>query len=168
MSGGHAGEGSARAHPCGVCARRLEADEANLAHSSLRALEGDRGRSPADEGHLRRFLDRAGNIFILASRGDQAVGFLVAYVLERLDGDRPMVCLYEILVAQGHRGRGVGRTMVDAMLGVCRGIDAGKVWTVTNRSNVPASALCRRTGADAPAGDDIVYVWERREVGREG
>ncbi len=149
------------AHPPGVRARRLGADEAALAHRSLRAIEGDRVGSRLDDRHFRRLLARTDNIFILASDGDEAVGFLVAYVLDRLDGDRPMVCLYEIVVAEGHRGRGVGRMMVDAMLGVCEAIDAKKAWTITNRSNLHATALFRGTGADAPAGDDVVYVWER-------
>lgn len=144
-----------------VRARRLEAEDAGLALAAFQTLQEHRVGPGVDERHFRRFLEWPGNVLILAWVGDQAVGFLVAYVLDRVDEDRPMVCLYEIGVAETHRGTGVGRRMVEVLLDECAVIDARKAWTVTTRSNLPAARLFRRTGARASAQEDVVYVWDR-------
>src|SRR5262249_55481827 len=80
-------------------------------------------------------LAGADKVLVGAEEEGQPVGFLVAYVLDRVDGDRRMVCLYEIEVAEGYRRRGIGAALVDALRALCRGRGVTKIWVIASRSN---------------------------------
>ena len=69
-----------------------------------------------------------------------------------------MVCLYEIEVVESQRRRGIGRSLLEALIQTCRGEGVVKVWAVTNRSNRPAVAFYSNTGAEVDAADDTVTV----------
>jgi ribosomal protein S18 acetylase RimI-like enzyme len=143
-----------------VDVRRLGTEDAASARAALSTLK-ETGHGPLpSEARLAGFLSRAENIFLVASLDAMPRGFLLAYALDRVDRDRPMLCLYEIGVAVKYRGSGVGTRLVRELLRVCAQIDATEVWTITNRSNVAATRLFEATGGVAPAVDDVVYVWE--------
>jgi ribosomal protein S18 acetylase RimI-like enzyme len=131
--------------------RRLQPEDAPLALAAVRILKPP---APAPGvGFYERFLARPENILVVATDGPQPTGFLLAYLLDRLDGDRQMVCLYEINVCEPYRRRGVGRAMIEVLKAVCGQVEARKMWLLTNRSNEAAVHLYESTGARA---DDAV------------
>ena len=141
--------------------RRLGPDDAELALEAIRTIKRPALRPDFGVDDLANFLQRPSNVLIVASENGQPIGFLLAYLLDRVDRDRPMACLYEIDVLEARRRQGTGRQMIEALRSVCRQIDATKIWAVTNRSNAAAVGLYRNTGAtSAPEGDDVVFVYD--------
>jgi ribosomal protein S18 acetylase RimI-like enzyme len=143
-----------------VRVRRLGVEDVAFASEALRSLKAPAPAESSGGEHLRPFLARPENVLIVAEEDGAPVGFLVAYVLDRVDRQRTMVCLYEIDVAPARRRRGIGRAMVTELLTVCRRGNAMKVWVVASRSNAAALRLYASTGARAESPDDVVFVYE--------
>jgi ribosomal protein S18 acetylase RimI-like enzyme len=144
--------------------RRLGSDDSLAALDAIRALKSPHADRTMES--LRRFLSRSENVLIVASLDGRPTGFLLAYLLDRIDVDRRMVCLYEISVATGSRRRGVGRAMIECLADLCRALDATKAWTITNRSNEAALGLFTSAGAKPGAGgDDLVLFWTADQWG---
>lgn len=138
--------------------RRLEAADADLGETVVRTFKGT--AAPEVSAGIRRFLSDPDNVLLVAEAGGQPAGFLVAYVLDRVDRDRPMVCLYEIEVAASRRRQGVGAALVAALKALCRGRAVMKIWVIASRSNTAAMRLYEAAGARPGAGpDDVVLVW---------
>ena len=55
------------------------------------------------------------NYLLAAYRDEELAGFLLAYELERLDSDHPMMFLYTIDVLPGHRRKGIGRSLINEL-----------------------------------------------------
>jgi ribosomal protein S18 acetylase RimI-like enzyme len=143
-------------------ARRLGADDSDLALETLRLLKAPEGYpTPAPE-YLVRFLSRPDNVLIVATIGGVPVGFLLAYLLDRADRDQQMMFLYEIGVAESHRRRGIGTRMITELKALCWAQNVMKMWVPTGRSNVAATRLYASTGATPlPSGDEVTYAYTR-------
>jgi ribosomal protein S18 acetylase RimI-like enzyme len=140
---------------------RLGPEEAWLALEAVRTVKRPAAGPDLGVDGIRQFLSRPSNVLIVAVEADQPIGFLLAYLLDRVDRDQPMACLYEIDVLESHRRQGAGRAMVDALKAVCTQAAATKIWAITHRSNAAAVGLYRTTGAvAAPEGDDVVFVYD--------
>jgi ribosomal protein S18 acetylase RimI-like enzyme len=140
--------------------RRLGPEDEDLALEAVRQLKDSAVRPSEARSGLRRFFAHAQNVMLVTTAGDDPVGFLLAYSLDRVDGDRPMVCLYEIGVAETHRRRGVGAALIEKLLHLSADSGATKLWAVTERDNEAATHLYERTGArPAENGEEVVYVW---------
>ena len=108
------------------------------------------------------FLSRAENVLIVALEHGQPIGYVVAYLLDRVDRDQRMMFFYEIGVAEPHRRRGIGKQLVEQLKSVCRRQDVMKMWVPTGRSNVAATRLYASTGATPfPSGDEVTYAYSR-------
>lgn len=139
---------------------RLCPEDAQLALSVVCAIKQPESDEAISARYLREFLSRPENVLIVASHNGDPAGFALAYILDRIDQARRMVCLYEIDVAMSHRERGVGREMIEVLKSICRDVDATKMWTVTDRSNEAAMRLYKRTGARVESrGSTVALVW---------
>lgn len=96
-------------------ARRLGVDESNLALEALRLLKAPDGYPTPAAEYLVRFLARPDNVLIVSVMDGGPVGFLLAYLLDRVDRDQQMMFLYEIAVAESHRRRGIGTQMISEL-----------------------------------------------------
>lgn len=121
-------------------------------------LKTGSGAAPVDPSYLALFLADDKSVVLAALDHGIPVGFLLAYVLDRMDSERPMVLLYEIEVAPGHRRCGVGRALIEALKDLSRGIGAVRLWAPTDRSNVAAVALYEAVGmVESGADDGVIY-----------
>jgi len=73
--------------------------------------------------------------------------------------------LYELAVDPAHRGRGIGRALVDALAEVARSAGCYGMWVATDEDN--AAALARRRGCygmwvGVDAGDEPALATYRR------
>ena len=141
--------------------KRLLPVDAELAFKAIEEIKGTEPSPSLSIDYLRKFLTAQNNVLIVASNGDDPTGYLIAYLLDRVDGDQQMVCLYEIEASKSHRRTGVARAMIDTLKDLCGQLGATKAWVITNRSNSAAVGLYESTGAHAePNGDELMFVWD--------
>ena len=140
--------------------RRLRPGESKTGVDTIRRLKAPDGYPTPTETYFETFLCKPENVFIVAVDDALPVGYVVAYLLDRIDRDQRMMFFYEIGVAQSYRRRGVGRRMINALKSVCRDENAMKMWVPTGRSNIAATALYANTGAQPlPNGDEVTYAY---------
>jgi ribosomal protein S18 acetylase RimI-like enzyme len=143
-----------------VC--RLRSDDAQLGVEAVRVLKAPDGYPTPAVDWLIRFLARPENVFIVAIDAGTPVGYIVAYLLDRIDRERQMMFFYEIGVAESHRRRGIGTAMIAELKRICAQHDVMKMWVPTGRSNIAATRLYATTGAiPLPDGDEVTYVYPR-------
>ena len=145
-----------------VDVRRLGPDEVATGVEAIQLLKAPDGYPTPSAIYLSRFLAEPKNVLIVATDAGAPVGYIVAYLLDRVDRPQPMMFFYEIGVAASHRRRGIGTKMIEMLKSVCRANDVMKMWVPTGRSNVAATRLYERTGATAvPSGDEVTYAYPR-------
>jgi aminoglycoside 3-N-acetyltransferase I len=140
--------------------RRLGTRDLELAVEAIRTLKEPTAQPTLGGEYLEKFLSRPENVLIVAEQKGMPKGFLLAYMLDRVDRDQKMVCLYEIGVSESHRRRGIARAMIESLKLLCKQENAMKAWVITNRSNMAAVRLYERTGATChPNGDEVGFVY---------
>jgi ribosomal protein S18 acetylase RimI-like enzyme len=140
--------------------RRLGTRDLELAVKAIQTLKEPTAQSTLGSEYLKKFLSRPENVLIVAELEGMPKGFLLAYMLNRVDRDQKMVCLYEIFVSESHRRRGIGRAMIESLKLLCKQENVMKAWGITNRSNLAAVRLYERTGATShPNGDEVGFVY---------
>lgn len=145
-----------------VTVRRLAPDDSQLGVEAIRLLKAPDGYPVPSTAYLSDFLSRPENVFIVALHGGVPVGYIVAYLLDRIDRNQQMMFFYEIGVAESHRRRGVGKRMIGALKAICREAGVMKMWVPTGRFNVAATRLYASTGAlPFPSGDEVTYAYPR-------
>lgn len=142
--------------------RRLEPQDGDLGVTAIRVLKAPDGYPVPSAAYLSQFLSRSENVLIVALDADMPVGYLVAYLLDRVDRDQQMMFFYEIGVAESHRRQGIGKRMIAELKAICRSTNVLKMWVPTGRSNLAATRLYASTGAlPLPAGDEVTYAYPR-------
>ncbi len=95
-----------------------------------------------------KFLENPDGVLFLAFSGTKVIGFLTAYLLQRLDKRRAEVLLYEIAVSEQFQKKGVGKKLVEAVKKWAKGRDADEVWVLTYNSNQAAMSLYKSAGGE--------------------
>ena len=142
--------------------RRLAPDDAPVGVEAIRLLKAGDVYPVPTTACLFEFLSRPENVLIVAFDGGVPVGYIVAYLLDRIDRQQQMMFFYEIGVAQSHRRRGIGKRMIGELKAICRKADVMKMWVPTGRSNDAATQLYASTGAvPLSSGDEVTYTYSR-------
>ena len=131
--------------------RQLGPSDADLATVATRRFKGS-------AWNLQEWLQSDRHVMIVALEGRSVVGWVYGYELPRLDRDENMWVLYEIDVAESHRRRGIGKSLLQRY---CETAD-GPVWLVSNESNTAAMALY--ADGERPNDDDVMI---RFNTGRQ-
>ena len=148
-----------RSRPTVQCSRLLCGD-AKLGREAIGRVKIGGSKPWPSLEFMRAFLADRDHILIVATEGEQPIGFALAYLLDRVDGGRRMALFYEIEVAEAHRRCGAGRRMVETLKSVCSAEGVGKMWVQTSPSNDAAVALYRSTGARAKGNEgDTVFAY---------
>ena len=117
---------------------------------------------PLDLPATRRYLSDSRNLFLLATEGRAAVGFLRGTFLLQTHTSRPQFFLYEIGVAPSARRRGVARALVERMRALARRAGCEEAFVLTSPTNRAAVALYRSTGGRTETAGDRMYVYPLR------
>jgi len=142
--------------------RRLGPDDALLGVNALALLKAPDGYAPPSAAYSSTFLFRHENVLIVAMARNTPVGYVVAYLLDRVDRHQQMMFFYEIGVAESHRRRGIGTRLIREPKSICRANDVMKMWVPTGRSNIAATRLYASTGAvPLPGRDEVTYAYPR-------
>jgi ribosomal protein S18 acetylase RimI-like enzyme len=137
--------------------RRLSVSDAQFAALAVNTLKAPATRVTTST--LAQFLSRPQNVLLIADDHGTPTGFLVGYLLDRVDRDQRMICLYEIGVAAGHRQQGIGGALIEELKKLCRQENIMKCWVITDRTNAAAIRLYESTGAQHDGPDSLVFVY---------
>lgn len=74
-------------------------------------VEAYQSNVPSDE-YLGALLSKNHFIVLVAMDGDEVVGGLAAYELEKFEQDRREIYIYDLAVEESHRRRGIATTLI--------------------------------------------------------
>jgi len=117
--------------------------------------------APARADATARFLAEPGHHLLVAYLGAEPVGMVSGVELTHPDKGTEMF-LYELGVAEAHRGRGIGRSLVAALADLARGSGCYGMWVLTDAGNTAALAAYRAAGgADDSVSRMLTWTFPR-------
>lgn len=84
---------------------------------------------------------------LVALKGDEVVGGLVAYELRKLERQRSEIYLYDLAVGAAHRRQGIATALIGELCAVARARGAYVVFVQADLVDAPAIALYTKLGA---------------------
>jgi aminoglycoside 6'-N-acetyltransferase I len=72
---------------------------------------------------------------------------------------RAQFFINEVGVASSHRSRGIGRALVERLVGHAKELGCTEAWVLTDRENEAACRMYENAGADTPPDDSIMYTF---------
>jgi aminoglycoside 3-N-acetyltransferase I len=100
---------------------------------------------PGDE-YVRRVLGQDHVIALVATKGDEVVGGLVAYELHKLERARSEVYLYDLAVAEPHRREGIATALIARLRAIAHQRGAWVAFVQADHGDAPAIALYEKLG----------------------
>ena len=99
------------------------------------------GGAPPEPAYLEGLLARDHFIALAAFDGDEVIGGLVAYVLDKFEQQRSEIYIYDLAVAEAYRRRGISTALIGALqrIGTARG--AYVIFVQADHGDDPAIAL---------------------------
>src|SRR4051794_21132280 len=115
--------------------------------------------APPTEEWAEKFLSSEGHHLLVALEdgADRPVGFVSGVETTHPDKGTEMF-LYELSVAEGHRNRGIGKALVQALADLARTHGCYGMWVPTEPDNVAALATYKAAGA-APPEPSVTLEW---------
>ncbi|MFW6197346.1 MAG: AAC(3)-I family aminoglycoside N-acetyltransferase [Myxococcota bacterium] len=117
------------------------------------------GAEPPSDGYLEEVLGKEHVIVLAALSGDDVVGGLVAYELDKLERARRELYIYDLAVAEAHRRRGIATTLIERVRLIAAERGAWVVFVQADYGDTAAIALYEKLGVreevlhfDLPAG----------------
>jgi ribosomal protein S18 acetylase RimI-like enzyme len=99
-------------------------------------------------------------VVFLALDGDTPVGIAVCFVGFSTFAARPLINIHDLAVADGYRGRGIGRRLLERVEQHARVLGCCKLTLEVLADNTPAQALYRAAGfANLLDGGATARVW---------
>jgi aminoglycoside 3-N-acetyltransferase I len=100
---------------------------------------------PSD-AYLQSLLVKPHFIALVAMRGDQVVGGLAAYELEKFERERREIYIYDLAVAEEHRRKGVATNLIKELQHIATSRDAYVIFVQADPEDEPAIRLYESFG----------------------
>jgi aminoglycoside 3-N-acetyltransferase I len=91
--------------------------------------------------YLTRLLSKQHFIAVVAMKGEEVVGGLAAYELDKFEQDRREMYIYDLAVAQSHRRRGVATGMIGELRRIASERNVYVIFVQADLGDGPAIAL---------------------------
>jgi aminoglycoside 3-N-acetyltransferase I len=104
------------------------------------------GREIPPPDYLRRLLGRPHVIVLVALAGEEVVGGLVAYELEKLERAQSEIYLYDLAVAEAHRRCGIATALVEHLCALAAQRGSSTVYVQADSGDEPAKSLYGKLG----------------------
>lgn len=114
---------------------------------------------PPDADATRRFLATPGHHLLICYHDDVPVGMVSGIEMTHPDKGTEMF-LYELGVAEQHRGRGFGRALVSALAELARSSGCYGMWVLTDPGNAAALAAYRAAGGRPDGEPQRMLSWD--------
>jgi aminoglycoside 3-N-acetyltransferase I len=105
---------------------------------------------PSDD-YMARLLSKQHFIAVVAIKGEEVVGGLAAYELDKFEQDRREIYIYDLAVAEGHRRRGVATGMIGELRRIALERNVYVIFVQANLEDGPAIALYESLGTKETA-----------------
>ena len=102
--------------------------------------------APPGAAYLDRLLVRDTILALAAFDGGTIVGGLVAYVLDKLEQDRSEIYIYDLVVAEAHRRRGIATALIAEVQAIAAETGAWVIYVQADYGDEPAIALYQGLG----------------------
>jgi ribosomal protein S18 acetylase RimI-like enzyme len=113
---------------------------------------------PLDPRLVTEFLDDDRHHLAVAVDQGQVIGF--ASGVHYVHPDKPPeLWINEVGVASTHQGRGVGKSVIRALLQHGEGLGCAEAWVLTERSNHAAMRLYASTGGQEASEDAVMFTF---------
>jgi ribosomal protein S18 acetylase RimI-like enzyme len=106
----------------------------------------------------RAFLAEERNHLLIAEVDGQPAGFLLGMEIVKPDHERPQMLLDELGVAEGFRGRGIGRALVERLVEVARERGCDEIWVLTEPGDETALGTYAAAGGKRDL-DQAMFTW---------
>jgi aminoglycoside 3-N-acetyltransferase I len=104
------------------------------------------GAVPGD-AYLRSLLRRPHFITVAAMHGDQVVGGLAAYQLDKFEQDRREIYIYDLAVSAEHRRRGIATALITTLKALARERRAYVIYVQADKGDDAAIRLYESLGS---------------------
>lgn len=101
---------------------------------------------PPSDAYLERLLGRPQFIALAAFKGDEVVGGLAAYELEKFEQERSEIYIYDLAVAEAHRREGIATALIEMVREIGAAGRAYTVFVQADLADPPAIALYSKLG----------------------
>ena len=108
-------------------------------------VETYQGAVPTD-AYLHSLLAAPHFIVVVARHGDEVIGGLAAYEMQKFERDRREIYIYDLAVAQQHRRKGVATGLIRELKRIARDRGAYVIFVQADRGDAPAIALYEGLG----------------------
>ncbi len=105
---------------------------------------------PSD-AYLSRLLSKEHFIAVAALNGENVVGGLAAYQLDKFEQDRREIYIYDLAVLEGHRRKGVATGMINALRRIAAERTVYVIFVQADLEDDPAIALYDSLGTKETA-----------------
>jgi aminoglycoside 3-N-acetyltransferase I len=102
---------------------------------------------PPGEEYLESLLAKEHVVALVAMAGDELLGGLVAYELDKFERARREFYVYDLAVAARHRRRGVATALIEHLKAIAAQRGAWVIFVQADRGDGPAIALYDRLGS---------------------
>jgi aminoglycoside 3-N-acetyltransferase I len=108
-------------------------------------IETYQGAVPSAD-YLRALLGRPSFITVVALHGEQVIGGLTAYVLDKYERQRAEVYIYDLAVAEAHRRKGIARQLIQTLKPIAKARGAYVIFVQADPPDEPAIRLYTSMG----------------------
>jgi aminoglycoside 3-N-acetyltransferase I len=99
-----------------------------------------------DDAYLRRLLGKPDFIALVALDGDQVIGGIAAYQLEKFERARSEIYIYDLAVRETHRRQGVATALIRALQRIAAARGAYVIFVQADPGDDPAIRLYQSLG----------------------
>ena len=97
--------------------------------------------------YLEATLSKPHVIIVAALNGNEVVGGLAAYELDKFEQDRREIYIYDLAVAEKHRRKGIARNLISALRDIAKQRKAYVIYVQADTQDLPAIRLYESLGA---------------------
>jgi aminoglycoside 3-N-acetyltransferase I len=113
------------------------------------------------DAYLQSLLSKPQFIVLVALNGDEVVGGLAAYVLEKFEQERSEIYIYDLAVAESHRRKGIATHLINELKAIAGEHKAWVIFVQADQGDTPAIRLYESLGTkedvhhfDIPVGNE--------------
>lgn len=104
------------------------------------------GEHPPEDAYLSELLAKPHVIVLAALVGEEVVGGLVAYQLDKFEQARSEIYIYDLAVAAAYRRRGIATALIERLRGIAAKRGAWVIYVQADYVDPPAIALYEKLG----------------------